>query len=72
MKSSFFQPMRLSEEFKTITEQLNELYQYKRFLEERISILEFKLQEVGEMMDFVDTLNEKARQANQESKNSEE
>ncbi|MDX1920763.1 MAG: hypothetical protein SFU25_08540 [Candidatus Caenarcaniphilales bacterium] len=64
--------MRLSEEFKTITEQLNELYQYKRFLEERISILEFKLQEVGEMMDFVDTLNEKARQANQDVKNQDE
>ncbi|MDJ0625646.1 MAG: hypothetical protein QNJ31_04675 [Candidatus Caenarcaniphilales bacterium] len=50
--------MRLSEEFRDITEQLNELYHYKRFLEERISMLEFKLKEVGEMMDFVDVLND--------------
>lgn len=50
--------MRLSEEFRDITEQLNELYHYKRFLEERISMLEFKLKEVGEMMDFVDSLND--------------
>lgn len=58
--------MRLSEEFKTITEQLNELYQYKRFLEERISVLEFKLQEVGEMMDYVDVLNDKVNRAKQD------
>ena len=48
--------MRLSEEFRLIAEQLNDLYQYKQFLEERISTLELKLKEIGEMMDFVDRI----------------
>lgn len=60
--------MRLSEEFRVIAEQLNDLYQYKQFLEERISTLELKLKEIGEMMDFVDTMasvsNEKGRDDN--------
>lgn len=48
--------MRLSEEFRLIAEQLNDLYQYKQFVEERISTLELKLKEIGEMMDFVDSI----------------
>jgi hypothetical protein len=48
--------MRLSDEFKYITEQLNELYQYKRFLDERIVTLEMKLKEVDELMEYADSL----------------
>ncbi len=52
--------MRLSEEFKTVTEQLTELYEYRSFLEERIIMLEMKLKEIGELMDFADVLNDSA------------
>ena len=48
--------LRLCDEFRTTTEQLGELYEYRQFVDERINMLEFKLQELGEMIDFVDGL----------------
>lgn len=50
--------MCLSEEFKIVTEELNDLYQHKHFLEERIQVLELKLKELGELIDFADSLDE--------------
>jgi hypothetical protein len=49
--------MRLAEEYKLITEQLSELYQYKEFVEERIITLEMKLKEVDTLIDFAENLN---------------
>jgi hypothetical protein len=48
--------MRLSDEYKLVAEQLNDLYQYKKFLEERITMLELKLKEFSDMMDYADNL----------------
>jgi hypothetical protein len=48
--------MRLSDEFRSLTEQLTELYQYRCFLDERISMLEIKLKDLSEMLDFIDNL----------------
>lgn len=50
--------MRLSDEFQALTEQLTELYQYRAFIDERIATLEFRLKDFGDMLDFMDNLEE--------------
>jgi hypothetical protein len=50
--------MRLTDKFRWITEQLNDLYQYRSFLEERIVTLEAELEDVASLMEFADTLND--------------
>ncbi len=49
--------MRLSDKFRFLAEQLNDLYQYRDFLEERICVMELELKEIDDMMEFADCMN---------------
>ncbi len=49
--------MRLNEEYQNISEQLSDLYQCRRILEQKINSLEFRLRELDRMIDYTGSLD---------------